>query len=72
MFDVSYNDYFRSLLIKTLNELQQLEGNKELVLSFSHGICQLMQKAGGAVPLLSAAKKCKITREIDPFSFHSG
>lgn len=66
------NNHLRSLLSKPLNELQLLEDNQELILSFSHGICQLMQKTGGAVPLLTAVQNYKIKRETDPFNDHSG
>lgn len=65
------NNYLRSLLTKPLTELQQLEDKNELILSFSDGICQLMQKTGGAVPLLKAVQNHNITRETDPFNDHS-
>jgi hypothetical protein len=66
------NNYLRSLLTKSLDDLQLLEDNRELLLSFSHGICQLMQKTGGALPLLTAVQNYKIKRETDPFNDHSG
>jgi len=66
------NEYLRSQLSMPLNELQQLEDNQELILSFSHGICLLMKETGGAVPLLTAVQNYKINRETDPFCDHSG
>tara|TARA_R110000765_G_scaffold369087_1_gene459295 strand:- start:962 stop:1339 length:378 start_codon:yes stop_codon:yes gene_type:complete len=71
MSNATNNDYLRSLLTQPLKALQQLEDNNKLILSFSHGICQLIQKTGGAVPLLSAVKECKINREVDPFADRS-
>jgi hypothetical protein len=65
------NNHLRSLLSKPLNELQLLEDNQELILSFSHGICQLMQKTCGATPILTAITEYKINRETDPFCDHS-
>lgn len=66
------NDYLRSQLSKSLDELQQLEDNQKLVLSFSPGICQLMKENGGAHLLLKSIKDYKINRETDPFNDHSG
>ena len=65
------NDHARSLLSKSLDELQILEDKGELILSFSHGICLLMQKTS-ATQLLTAVTKNKINRETDPFNDHSG
>jgi len=65
------NDHARSLLSKPLVELQELEDKGELILSFSHGICLLMQNNGGAELLLKAVTKYKINRETDPFLDHS-
>lgn len=72
MSNVERNDYLRSLLSKPLNKLQLLEDNRELLLSFSHGICLLIQKNGGAYSLLKAITEYKINRETDPFCDHSG
>lgn len=66
------NDYLRSLLTNPVKELLQLEDKNELILSFSPGICQLMQKTGGAVPLLKSVHDYKIKRESDPYCDHSG
>jgi len=66
------NDHLRFQLSKSLDELQLLEDNNELILSFSDGICQLMQNNGGAHPLLQEISECKINRETDPFTDHSG
>lgn len=65
------NDHLRSQLSKSLTELQRLEDNQELILSFSDGICQLMKNNGGAHPLLTAVSTNKINRETDPFCNHS-
>ena len=65
------NDHLRSLLSKPLDELQLLEDNSELILSFSQGICQLIQKNGGALPLLQEISTYKINRESDPFCNHA-
>ncbi len=72
MSNIERNNHARSLLSKSLDELQKLEDNNELVLSFSPGICSLMQNTGGAVPLLTAITEYKINRETDPFCDHSG
>jgi hypothetical protein len=66
------NDYLRSLLIKNLNELKQLEDNKELILSFTSGICNLVNENGSVVQLLKSIYAHKIKREHDPFCDHSG
>jgi len=71
MSNVERNDHLRSLLSKPLAELQQLEDNNELILSFSNGICQLMKKTGGAGPLLKAVHDHNITRDHDPFCNNS-
>lgn len=72
MSKIERNEYLRSLLSKPLAELQLLEDNQELILSFSNGICLLMKENGGAHPLLKAIKDYKINRETDPFNDHSG
>lgn len=72
MSNATNNDYLRSLLTQPLKALQQLEDNNKLILSFSHGICQLMQKNSGAVPLLKAVHDYKIKREADPYCDNSG
>lgn len=64
------NDHLRSLLSKSLDELQRLEDNQELILSFSDGICLLMKKTS-SVQLLKAITEYKIKRETDPFCKHS-
>ena len=66
------NDYLRSQLSKSLDELQQLEDKGELILSFSNGICMLMKRNGGAHPLLEKITGHKINREFDPFADGSG
>ena len=65
------NDYLRSQLSKSFAELQRLEDNNELILSFSDGICQLMKKTS-AHQLLKSITEYEIKREIDPFHDHSG
>ncbi|WP_350431380.1 hypothetical protein ABIS04_13370 [Shewanella sp. H8] len=67
-----HNDYLRSLLIKHLNELKQLEDNKELILSFSIGICNLVNENGSVVQLLKSIYMHQIKREHDPFCDHRG
>ena len=66
------NDYIRSLLTQPLKALQQLEDNQELILSFSHGICQLIKNNGSTVQLLKTVSLYEIKRETDPYADHSG
>lgn len=63
-------DYLRSLLNKSLNELLELEKAEVLELSFSPGICVLMQHHGTA-PFLKAVKDYEIEVSTDPFHDHS-
>lgn len=70
MSNVEKNDYTRSLLSKSLDELQRLEDSGELILSFSYNICLLLQRDGNVTQLLTAIHTYKINRDSDPFCDH--
>jgi hypothetical protein len=72
MSNASNNDYLRTLLANPLKELLELENNNELILSFSHGICQLIKNNGSTTQLLKSISLYEIKRETDPFCDHSG
>jgi hypothetical protein len=72
MSNASNNDYLRTLLANPIKELLELEDKNQLILSFSHGICQLIKENGSATQLLKSISLYEIKRETDPFCDHSG